>query len=178
MTDTDIDADTASSTREVCALLADGSTVRLRPACPRIVVGYVGSTTRCPRTICTSGSSWSTARSGEQAADRLCAPPESGHHTLVAVQGDRLVGIAEYETCGDPASAEIALAVADQFHHRGIGTLLLQHPSTSRVRTASPPSPPMYSPTHSRRVTIGTVSLVPWWSGRCRRGHRSYPRQL
>ncbi|MFG2859221.1 GNAT family N-acetyltransferase [Streptomyces sioyaensis] len=119
--------DTASGAREVCALLADGSTVRLRPACPEDrgqvlrLYGDMSADSLRSRFFVVS------RRSGEQAADRLCAPPEAGHRTLVAVHGDRLVGVAEYEICDDPASAEIALAVAEDFHHRGVGTLLLEH---------------------------------------------------
>ncbi len=118
---------TAAGAREVCALLADGSTVRLRPACPedrgRVLQLYDEMSADNLRSRFFAVS----RRSGEQAADRLCAPPSPGHHTLVAVQGDRLVGVAEYEVVDDPASAEIALAVADDFHHRGVGTLLLAH---------------------------------------------------
>ncbi|MFF4281360.1 GNAT family N-acetyltransferase [Streptomyces kronopolitis] len=117
----------ASRTQEVCALLADGSTVWLRPACPedrgQVLRLYEEMSAENLRSRFFAAS----RRSGEQAADRLCAPPGPGHRTLVAVHGDRLVGVAEYETVGDPASAEIALAVADDFHHRGVGTLLLEH---------------------------------------------------
>ncbi|UKY47937.1 bifunctional GNAT family N-acetyltransferase/acetate--CoA ligase family protein [Streptomyces inhibens] len=118
---------TTSGTREVCALLADGSTVRLRPACQedrgQVLQLYDEMSADNLRRRFFAAS----RRSGEQAADRLCAPPGPGHRTLVAVHGDRLVGVAEYETIDDPASAEIALAVADDFHHRGVGTLLLEH---------------------------------------------------
>ena len=38
-----------------------------------------------------------------------------------------LVGVAGYETGGAPATAEIAFAVADHAHHRGVATLLLEH---------------------------------------------------
>ncbi|AJT69672.1 hypothetical protein T261_8075 [Streptomyces lydicus] len=120
-------AHTASRTREVCALPADGSTVRLRPACPEdrgrgLRLYDEMSLDNLRGRFFAAGR-----RAGEQAADRHCAPPAPGHRTLVAVQGDRLVGVAEYETLDDPCSAETALAVADDFHHRGVGTLLLEH---------------------------------------------------
>ncbi|MFH8680737.1 GNAT family N-acetyltransferase [Streptomyces lydicus] len=117
----------ASRTREVCALLADGSTVRLREACPddrgQVLRLYEEMSADNLRSRFFAAS----RRSGQQAADRLCAPPRPGHRTLVALRGDRLIGVAEYETVDDPASAEIALAVADDLHHRGVGTLLLEH---------------------------------------------------
>ncbi|KPC61823.1 GNAT family N-acetyltransferase [Streptomyces chattanoogensis] len=119
-------AHTAPRTREVCALLADGSTVRSRPACPedrgRVLRLYDEMSLDNLRSRFFAAG----RRSGGQAADRLCGPPAPGHRTLVAVQGDRLVGVAEYETLDDPCSAETALAVADDFHHRGVGTLLLE----------------------------------------------------
>lgn len=119
--------DTASGARGVCALLADGNTVRLRPACQedrgKVLRFYdeMSADSLRRRFFVVS------RRSGEQAADRLCASPGAGHRTLVAMHGDRLVGVAEYEAGDDPASAEIGLAVADDFHHRGVGTLLLEH---------------------------------------------------
>ncbi|MFF7701165.1 bifunctional acetate--CoA ligase family protein/GNAT family N-acetyltransferase [Streptomyces lydicus] len=120
-------AQPASRTREVCALLADGSTVRLREACPddreRVLRLYEEMSADNLRRRFFAVS----RRSGEQAANRLCAPPRPGHRTLVALQGDQLIGVAEYEAVDEPASAEIALAVADDFHHRGVGTLLLEH---------------------------------------------------
>ncbi|WJY36094.1 GNAT family N-acetyltransferase [Streptomyces sp. P9-2B-2] len=118
---------TASRRQEVCALLADGSTVRLRPACPQDRGQVLRLYEEMSADNLRSRFFAVSRRSGEQAADRLCAPSDPGHRTLVAVHGDRLVGVAEYETVDDPTSAEIALAVADDFHHRGVGTLLLEH---------------------------------------------------
>ncbi|MFE0376743.1 GNAT family N-acetyltransferase [Streptomyces inhibens] len=120
-------AHTASRTREICALLTDGSTVRLRPACPADRGQVLRLYDEMSADNLRSRFFAVSRRSGEQAADRLCAPPGPGHRTLVALQGERLVGVAEYETIDDPGSAEIALAVADDFHHRGVGTLLLEH---------------------------------------------------
>lgn len=119
--------DIASGTREVCALLADGSTVRLRPACPEDRGQVLRLYDEMSADNLRSRFFAVSRRSGEQAADRLCAQPGPGHRILVALRGDRLVGVAEYETVDDPSSAEIALAVADDFHHRGVGTLLLEH---------------------------------------------------
>ncbi|NBM19811.1 bifunctional GNAT family N-acetyltransferase/acetate--CoA ligase family protein [Streptomyces sp. GC420] len=118
---------TARRAAGIHALLADGSTVEIRQARPedrpRVLALYETMSAENMRLRFFGTSSLS----GRRAAERLCAPPRPGHYALVATQGDRLVGVAEYETDDDPASAEIALAVADDFHHRGVGTLMLEH---------------------------------------------------
>ncbi|GGU65376.1 hypothetical protein GCM10010211_33120 [Streptomyces albospinus] len=119
--------ETTSVRNAVCALLADGTTVRLRPACPEDRAQALRFYDEMSADSLRNRFFMVSRRSGERAADRLCAPGAPGHRTLAAFQGDRLVGVAEYETGDDPATAEIALAVADDFHHRGVGTLLLEH---------------------------------------------------
>ncbi|MGK5446711.1 N-acetyltransferase family protein [Streptomyces radiopugnans] len=65
---------------------------------------------------------------GRQAARRVCGPPRPGSRALLALHEGRPVGIAEYEgEDGTGGTAEVALAVTDEFHHRGVGTLLLEH---------------------------------------------------
>ncbi|MCX5208251.1 GNAT family N-acetyltransferase [Kitasatospora sp. NBC_00240] len=62
------------------------------------------------------------------AADRLCGPPRPGFLALGAWAGGELVGEADYETEeGHEDTAELALAVADAWQHRGVGTLLIEH---------------------------------------------------
>ena len=47
---------------------------------------------------------------------------------LLAVVGGEVVGVASYVLLRDqPGKAEVAFAVADHMHHRGIATLLLEH---------------------------------------------------
>ena len=62
-----------------------------------------------------------------QEAKRVCREPDSGHAALLAWQGDRLVGVAAYEPAGKPGVAEVAFAVPDDMHGRGIASLLLEH---------------------------------------------------
>jgi acyl-CoA synthetase (NDP forming)/GNAT superfamily N-acetyltransferase len=51
-----------------------------------------------------------------------------GHGALLGFLGDELVGVASYErSAADPESAEVAFAVADRMHRRGVATLLLEH---------------------------------------------------
>ncbi|MFG2249839.1 GNAT family N-acetyltransferase [Spirillospora sp. NPDC048823] len=60
-------------------------------------------------------------------AERVCRTEGRDHAALGAwLRGD-LIGVAEYEPTGVPGEAEIAMAVADRMHHRGVGTLLLEH---------------------------------------------------
>jgi RimJ/RimL family protein N-acetyltransferase len=48
------------------------------------------------------------------------------HEAVVALDGDRLVGVARYvRTPGEPGSAEVAVVVADDRQNEGIGTALL-----------------------------------------------------
>ncbi|MFE3647383.1 GNAT family N-acetyltransferase [Streptomyces sp. NPDC059152] len=119
--------ETASAVRTVCALLADGSTVRLRPAGPEDREQVLRFYREMSADSLRNRFFMVSRRSGERAADRLCTPGGPGHRTLIALHGDRPIGVAEYETGDDPAAAEIALAVADDFHRRGVGTLLLEH---------------------------------------------------
>ncbi|MFI0411739.1 GNAT family N-acetyltransferase [Actinomadura sp. 3N508] len=62
-----------------------------------------------------------------QVADRICRSDGDDHAALGAWLGGDLVGVAEYEPTGVPGEAEVAMAVADRMHHRGVGTLLLEH---------------------------------------------------
>jgi acyl-CoA synthetase (NDP forming)/GNAT superfamily N-acetyltransferase len=118
---------TTHRVRETHALLADGSTVQIRSARPedhqQVLALYETMSVENLRLRFFGAS----RRSGRLAADRMCAPPAPGHHALIALLDGRIVGVAEYETGSDPASAEIALAVADDLHNRGVGTLLLEH---------------------------------------------------
>jgi acyl-CoA synthetase (NDP forming)/GNAT superfamily N-acetyltransferase len=63
----------------------------------------------------------------EREAQRVCREPGPGHEALLAWQAGRLVGVASYEATGTPGEAEIAFAVPDDMHHRGVATLLLEH---------------------------------------------------
>ncbi len=56
----------------------------------------------------------------------LIQPASDDHVALCAWIDGRLVGVAAFERIGDNA-AEVALLVADEHHHQGIGTLLLEH---------------------------------------------------
>jgi acyl-CoA synthetase (NDP forming)/GNAT superfamily N-acetyltransferase len=63
----------------------------------------------------------------ELESKRVTREPGPDHEALLAWLGSRLVGIASYEATGKPGIAEIAFAVPDDMHQRGIATLLLEH---------------------------------------------------
>ncbi|MET7380605.1 GNAT family N-acetyltransferase [Streptomyces sp. NPDC005526] len=111
----------------VHALLTDGTTVRIRRAVPgdhdQVLRLYeeMSDTNLRLRFFSLSRAS------ARQAADRAAAPRRPGHEALVAEHAGRLVGLAEYEADPEGTAAEIALAVADDWHHRGVATLLLEH---------------------------------------------------
>src|SRR5215831_6852059 len=128
------------------ALLADGATVEIRPAGP----GDIAAVTRfhqdmSPDNLYLRFFSMSK-RAGEQEARRVCRPPDAGHAALLALLGPHLAGVASYELTGTPGVAEVAFAVADDMHGRGIATLLLEH---------------LVSLARARRVRAFTATTLP-----------------
>ncbi|WP_225829907.1 GNAT family N-acetyltransferase [Streptomyces sp. NK08204] len=111
----------------VHALLADGTTVRIRRAGPadhedvRRLYEEMS-----PQNLRMRFFSVSPASAG-RAADRVAGGERPGYRALAAECGGRLVGLAEYEVLPDGGTAEVSVAVADGWHHRGVGTLLLEH---------------------------------------------------
>ena len=67
-------------------------------------------------------------QAGEQEARRVCRSPDAGHAALLALLGTRpgRRGQLRAHRHAGPV-AEIAFAVADDMHGRGIATLLLEH---------------------------------------------------
>ena len=108
------------------ALLIDGSTVEIRTAGP--------ADTEAVRAMHAALSPHNaylrffslSPLNAEREASRVCRPPGPDHAALLAWLGGELAGVASYEPAG-PGTAEIALAVPDHLHGRGIGTLLLEH---------------------------------------------------
>ena len=116
------------------ALLADGTTMIIRPAGP----GDYESVKRLHEAMAPDNlyfRFFSASRvSAEWEARRVCLEAAPGLAALLGLLGDELVGVASYEITGD-GEAEIALAVADVMHGRGIATLLLEHlVSVARAR--------------------------------------------
>ncbi|RPE46608.1 acyl-CoA synthetase (NDP forming) [Streptomyces sp. Ag109_O5-1] len=110
----------------VHALLADGTTICIRSVLPgdhdRLERFYDDMSPENLR-LRFFGLS---PRSAAMAADRACTP-RPGYRALLAEAQGAVLGLAEYDTGGKPGLAEISIAVADGLHHRGVGTLLIEH---------------------------------------------------
>ena len=109
------------------ALLADGTTLTIRPAGP----DDYESVRRLHEAMSPDNLYFrfltASRVSAEHEARRVCLAGNPGMVALLGLLGDELAGVASYELIADEGSAEIALAVADGKHRRGIATLLLEH---------------------------------------------------
>jgi acyl-CoA synthetase (NDP forming)/RimJ/RimL family protein N-acetyltransferase len=109
------------------ALLADGTTVEIRPAGPDDAEAVLHfHQAMSPDNLYLRFFSMSK-RAAEQEAQRVCRPAGADHGALLALLGEQVVGLASYEPMATPGVAEVAFAVADDMHGRGIATLLLEH---------------------------------------------------
>ncbi len=111
----------------VYALLTDGTTAEIRPA----TSGDLAAVQAMHEAMSPDNSylrffSYSKL-SAEQEAKRVCRPPGPDHQSLLALCHGEVAGVAGYEIDGTGDRAEIAFAVADGRHGRGLGTLLLEH---------------------------------------------------
>ena len=109
------------------ALLTDGTTVEVRQARPqdfkavRAMHAAMSPDNMYLRFFSMSPSA------AEREARRVCREPDAEHAALLAWQGDRLAGVGAYELSGKPGVAEVAFAVPDDMHGRGIASVLLEH---------------------------------------------------
>ncbi|MFE7068870.1 GNAT family N-acetyltransferase [Streptomyces sp. NPDC057620] len=119
--------DETGSRPMVHALLADGTTVCIRPVARGDHDQLRGLYEEMSPDNLRLRFFAASRRSAELAADRACAPPRPGYRALLAETRGQVIGLAEYDTQGGGDEAEISIAVADGLHHRGIGTLLVEH---------------------------------------------------
>jgi acyl-CoA synthetase (NDP forming)/GNAT superfamily N-acetyltransferase len=109
------------------ALLADGTTITIRRARPddfaqvKRLHDEMSADNLYLRFFSLSRNA------SEQEARRVTRDDGSLRGALLGFLGEDLVGVASYEPTGQPDTAEVAFAVADQMHHRGVATLLLEH---------------------------------------------------
>jgi GNAT superfamily N-acetyltransferase len=120
------------------ALLTDGATIEIRPARPEDFAAVRDMHAKMsPDNLYLRFFSLSPL-AAEREARRICREPGPDHAALLAVLDGEVVGSCAYERAGAGSrSADIAFTVADGMHHRGIGTLLLEHLvslARSRVR--------------------------------------------
>ncbi|WP_406164661.1 GNAT family N-acetyltransferase [Streptomyces sp. NBC_00996] len=111
----------------VHALLADGTTVCIRSVHPGDHDQLQGLYEEMSPENLRLRFFAAGRRSAALAADRACAPVHPGYRALLAEASGRVIGLAEYDTAGGKDDAEISIAVADGLHHRGAGTLLVEH---------------------------------------------------
>ena len=116
----------ASAPATAFTLLADGTTVELREATPAdedaLAAMYAGMSAE-HRYLRFLGS----GAMGPAAARRACRGSGPGHLALLALLDGEVIGVAEHEPTGVPGEVEVAAAVADRHHHRGVATVLLEH---------------------------------------------------
>ena len=113
----------AQAAGHVYALLADGSTVEIRPAGPddfdavRTMHAAMSPDHLYLRFFNLS------KHAAEIEARRLCRDPRPGHAALLALADGEVVGCASYAAgepgAAQPGLAEVAFAVADHMNHRG-----------------------------------------------------------
>jgi acyl-CoA synthetase (NDP forming)/GNAT superfamily N-acetyltransferase len=109
------------------ALLIDGSTAEIRAAGPDD-----GEAVRAMHAALSPENAYLrffglSKLNAEREARRVCREPGPDHAALLAWLGGELAGVASYEPTAKPGIAEIAFAVPDHLHDRGIATLLLEH---------------------------------------------------
>ncbi|XUL91714.1 GNAT family N-acetyltransferase [Streptomyces galilaeus] len=110
----------------VHALLADGTTVCIRPVEARDHDQLQGLYEEMSPENLRLRFFGVSRRSAEMAADRACRP-HPGYRALLAETQGQVIGLAEYDNGGTGKAADISVAVADGLHHRGVGTLLVEH---------------------------------------------------
>ena len=110
------------------ALLTDGTTIEIRPARPEDFDAVRDMHAKMsPDNLYLRFFSMSRV-AAEQEARRVCREPTPDHAALLAVLDGEVAGCGSYERIGTGSgSAEVAMAVADGMHKRGVGTLLLEH---------------------------------------------------
>jgi acyl-CoA synthetase (NDP forming)/RimJ/RimL family protein N-acetyltransferase len=109
------------------ALLSDGTTIEIRQAQPDDA-----DDVREMHQQMSPGNAYFrffsfSPQAPEREAQRLCRPSDPEHAALLARLDGQLVGVASYEPTARPGVAEIAFAVSDEMHGRGVATLLLEH---------------------------------------------------
>ena len=108
-------------------VLADGSTVHVRPITPMDADALVDFHSRLsPRTIHFRFFS-PRPRLSPREIERFTTVDHDDRVALVAELGHELVAVARYDRLPGTSAAEVAFVVGDGHQGRGVGTLLLEH---------------------------------------------------
>jgi len=117
---------TTQDAGQVYSLLSDGTTVEIRPATPDDFEAVKAMhEAMSPDSSYLRFFNFSRLAAGTEAR-RICRDPTPGNVALLALADGTVGGCASYAGTA-PGVAEVAFAVADDMHHRGIATLLLEH---------------------------------------------------
>ncbi len=107
--------------------LADGRTVRVRPARPEdaeaLRAFHAGLS---PETVYLRYFS-AKPRLSQRFVDVFTHVDFARHAVLFALHGSAIIGMASYDRLADTDAAEVAVVVSDAHHGRGIATVLLEH---------------------------------------------------
>ena len=110
------------------ALLADGTTIEIRQAEPDDFDAVWDLHEKMSHDNLYLRFFSVSSVAAKRAARRICREPGPDHAALLAVLDGGVTGYGIYERLGaGSSSAEIAMAVTDDMHNRGVGTLLLEH---------------------------------------------------
>ncbi|MGH3176369.1 MAG: GNAT family N-acetyltransferase [Streptosporangiaceae bacterium] len=119
----------------VYALLSDGTTALIRQA----AAGDFDAVKAMHEEMSSASAYlrfFSLSRTApEREARRITREPDDDHAALLAIYDGRVAGVASYEILREEGrrdeagshTAEVAFAVADVMHRKGIATLLLEH---------------------------------------------------
>ena len=107
-------------------VLADGGTIHLRPISADDDAGLVELYERMSDESVYLRFFSPIPRAAAAQLERLTTIDYRDHMAFVAELADELVAVARYDRTGD-GTAEVAFAVRDDQHGRGLGTLLLEH---------------------------------------------------
>lgn len=127
-----VDGATSAITR---AILGDGSAVHVRPIAPDDKQLLSQAFERLSPDSRYSRFLHPLSRLSSRDLAYFTEVDHHRHEALVAIDphNEQLLGVARYVQVDEPATAEVAVAVADDWHGRGLGTLLL-HELVSRAR--------------------------------------------
>ncbi len=113
---------------QVDVLLADGSTVRVRPIDPSDADGIVAMHAKFSERTRYFRYFSPYPRIPERDLYRFVNVDHRDREALVVVDGGELIGVGRYERLGpDADEAEVAFVVADAYQGMGIGSMLLEH---------------------------------------------------
>jgi acyl-CoA synthetase (NDP forming)/RimJ/RimL family protein N-acetyltransferase len=139
---------------EADAVLADGSTVRVRPIRPDDGLRlHEFHGRQSPESIYFR---YFTARPklSDREVEHLTHVDYQDRMAFVAVRGDRLVGVARYDRWPTRSEAEVAFFVDDAHRGRGLATLLLEYLAVAARETGISAFTATVLPTNRRMVSV------------------------